>query len=43
MASNSSVKENDLPIGPLGVTTNANLNDPMRLYGISNSDDNYYF
>jgi hypothetical protein len=34
---NSGMKENDLPIGPLDVTTNANLNDPMRLYGISNS------
>jgi hypothetical protein len=40
---NSSMKRNNLPIGALNVTTNASLNDPMRLYGISNSIDNPCF
>lgn len=37
------VAANTLPIGPLDVTTNANHNDPMRLYGIQNSNDKLYF
>jgi hypothetical protein len=40
---NSGMKRNNLPIGALDVTTNTILNDPMRLYGISNSIDNPCF